>query len=65
MKKTRFREEQIIGVLHEAAARRAIKECPSHHGSTETTFNCSRTKYGGCRSPMRADRRPSRTRIDN
>lgn len=47
MKKKRFTEEQIVGVLHEAAGGATIKELCRRHGITETTFYRWRAKYGG------------------
>ena len=47
MKKKRFSEEQIVGVLHEAAGGTTVKELCRRHGVTETTFYRWRAKYGG------------------
>ena len=47
MKRKRFTEEQIVGVLHEAAGGTTIKELCRRHGITETTFYRWRAKYGG------------------
>ncbi len=38
MKRTRFTEEQIIGVLHEALGAVSIREVCRKHGITEQTF---------------------------
>jgi len=46
MTKTRFTEEQMIGVLQGAVAGRPIRELCRHHGITETTFFPWRQKYG-------------------
>ncbi len=47
MKRTRFTDEQIVGVLHEATASGNIREVCRRHGITETTFYRWRAKYGG------------------
>jgi putative transposase len=47
VKRKRFTEEQIVGVLHEAAGGTMIKELCRRHGITETTFYRWRAKYGG------------------
>ena len=47
MKKSRFTEEQIIGILKEADAGAQIAELCRRHGITETTFYRWRKKYGG------------------
>jgi putative transposase len=47
MKRTRFREEQIIGILREAEAGAQIRELSRRHGITEQTFYRWRNKYGG------------------
>lgn len=47
MKRTRFTEEQIIAVLHEAGGTVSIREVCRKHGITEQTFFRWRAKYGG------------------
>jgi len=46
MRKSRFTEAQIIGVLHEHEAGAKITELCRRHGITETTFHRWKRKYG-------------------
>ena len=47
MKRKRFSEEQIIGVLREADAGATAKEVCRRHGVSEQTFYRWKAKYGG------------------
>jgi putative transposase len=47
MKRTRYREEQIIKVLKEAESGGAVAEVCRRHGVSEATFYNWRRKYGG------------------
>lgn len=47
MKKSRFSEEQIIGILKQAENGRGMPELAREHGVTETTLYRWRRKFGG------------------
>lgn len=47
MKRSRFREEQIIGMLKEHQAGLGAKELCRKHGVSDATFYKWRSKYGG------------------
>jgi len=47
MRKSRFTEEQIIGVLHELETGTPIAELCRRHGVAQTTIHRWRRKYGG------------------
>ena len=47
MKRARFAEEQIIGILKAAEAAGNIREVCREHNITEQTFYRWRRKYGG------------------
>lgn len=47
MKRTRFTEEQIIGILKEHQAGLGAKELCRKHGVSDATFYKWRSKFGG------------------
>ena len=47
MRKSQFDEEQIIGILREAAGQTPVKAVCARHNVSEATFYKWRAKYGG------------------
>ena len=47
MKRARFSEEQIIGILKEAEGGAKVTELCRRHGISDATFYTWRSKYGG------------------
>ena len=52
MKKSRFTDSQIIGVLKQAEAGSPVPELCRTHGISSATFYKWRAKYGGLEVPM-------------
>ncbi|PTX58601.1 putative transposase [Sulfitobacter mediterraneus] len=51
MKRSRFSEEQIIGILKEHQAGLGAKELCRRHGVSDATFYKWRSKFGGMEVP--------------
>jgi putative transposase len=47
MKRSRFSEEQIIGILREAEGQETVKTVCAKHNISEAAFYAWRRKYGG------------------
>lgn len=47
MRKSQYREEQVIGILREAEGETPVKAVCAKHNISEATFYKWRSKYGG------------------
>lgn len=56
MKRGRFSEEQIVGILKEHEAGRKIAELSREHGVSEATLYGWKSKYGGGRRSAAAEK---------
>ena len=54
MKRSRFTQEQVIGVLKEHQAGASASDLCRKHGFSDATFQTWRSKYGGMDSVGRA-----------
>ena len=52
MKKSRFSDSQIIGILKQAEAGTPVPELCRTHGISHATFYKWRSKFGGMDAPM-------------
>lgn len=52
MKKSKFSESQIVGVLNEAKSGVAVPEVCRRHGISDATFYKWRSRYGGMDASM-------------
>ncbi len=49
MRKSRFSEEQIVGIIQEYAAGAKVSDLCRRHGMSDATFYKWKAKYGGMR----------------
>lgn len=47
MRRARFKESEIVGILKEVEGGRNVKDVCREHGISETTYYNWKTKYGG------------------
>lgn len=47
MRKSKYKEEQVIGILREAEGETPVKAVCARHNISEATFYTWRAKYGG------------------
>lgn len=47
MKKTRFKETQIVSILHQQEAGKSVKDICREHGISDARFYNWKAKYGG------------------
>jgi len=47
MRKSRFKEEQIVSILKQVEGGRLVKDVCREHGISETTYYNWKSKYGG------------------
>ena len=62
MKRSRFTEEQIIGILKEQEAGVTVADLCRKHGMSDASFYNWKAKYGGMEGPRRSGCARSRTR---
>ena len=62
MKKSRYNEEQIIGILREADGQSSIKSVCARHNVSEATFYAWKKKYSGMDVGRRGGSRRSKKR---
>ena len=62
MRRSRFSDEQIVGILKEQEAGATAAELSRRHGISEQTFYAWKKKFGGWSTARRSASGSSRTR---